>query len=743
MARFPISCLIPTALAVPVLVSFTKAERTASLAELQRFVAERNVAALLNCSDAALRQETGAFDFLRTNGAYGGGSRGWQTVLLRDEASQRDLFVVHAPLGCEDIGVQVFELKAGKLASKIREAENFATKLPHHNFKIQFDIPGRRAAVTDEFRLVPSGTGPKSVLLRLGSHFKVSSLKLADGTAVPFSQAGGVIAFARPSAATTYTMAYDGMVNLPFVGGMTRSDEILLAGDLWAPTLGRQPATFRAEIHAPANWEIVCQGNRISEKKTANESVATYDMPLPNCFFSLSAGKYRTKSLTRDGFTLRTASLDMTPAEMQLQNEVNWNVFKTLKRFAPYPFKEFTFLESRCMFGGALEAYSYATYMDNWLPDEEPHEPSHSWFGGIRANNYLTSLWNESFADWFEHAYLREGGICPPVEARPAQVDVPIALQSFDRIPVAKGSSEAGPDSVMLGYSKGSYVLQMLEWLIGPEKMTACIQKFLGSQPPGTLAEWPDFEAAVAEVTGTSYQWFFDQWLRRAGVPNCRLRDSRWEAGKFTVRVDWVGPTYRLPVDAWIKFADGSETTVRTVISGNSVVIPLAKRPKIVQFDPRRRTLRQMNAEDYGETLSRLASRVKRYVPASAQGTDTTLVGAARPSQMLLQPPSSAKDLLVVVEAGDERWAPYLKKAGIQLTKDTASWKGTTVSLKRGAFCLLVPVDGNGWLALLAGKTRLPLKLGQAQLGLFDEFGRLVRARTDIQARGSFCCTLP
>ncbi|PMW84813.1 hypothetical protein C1X33_33855, partial [Pseudomonas sp. GW460-E13] len=68
------------------------------------------------------------------------------------------------------------------------------------------------------------------------------------------------------------------------------------------------------------------------------------------------------------------------------------SIIQFYERFAPYPFSQYGGLDSETYGGGAMEAYSYATY-GGGLPSEDPHEPAHTWWGGLINNTYFHSFW--------------------------------------------------------------------------------------------------------------------------------------------------------------------------------------------------------------------------------------------------------------------------------------------------------------------------------------------------------------
>jgi len=106
-----------------------------------------------------------------------------------------------------------------------------------------------------------------------------------------------------------------------------------------------------------------------------------------------------------------------------------------------------------------------------------------------------------------------------------------------------------------------------------------------------TLAEQTaDFAAVMEEVSGRRLAWFFDQWLRRPGVPELEIA-WRFDEATSTVElaVAQLGPTiYRLPLDVEAVLDDGRAVRGRVDVEGEraatSLLVPA--RPDRLRIDP-------------------------------------------------------------------------------------------------------------------------------------------------------------
>jgi aminopeptidase N len=98
---------------------------------------------------------------------------------------------------------------------------------------------------------------------------------------------------------------------------------------------------------------------------------------------------------------------------------------------------------------------------------------------------------------------------------------------------------------------------------------------------------------AIEETTGQNLQWFFDQWVYKAGHPVFNV-SYRWNesAGNIALTVrqtqmmDSLTGVFRMPVDIGITTASGTTTHRIEILSKDSTyTLPVAAKPLLVIFD--------------------------------------------------------------------------------------------------------------------------------------------------------------
>jgi hypothetical protein len=554
-------------------------------------------------------------DFLKRPGVYGIGRYGWN-VEVATMPSGQVLAVFHTKMTTQGIGDQVFVVQDSKLVRRIPEEDAFGHRLVREDLEVWFNRPAKKAKIKAEIQMKRESGSADTVLVRISDHYRVSSVVNAAGQDVAFAQAGGVVGLdVGDDSESSLTLTYEGVVNGPGFSGTVGMDEAQLTNDYWWPMLARQPIPFSVDIHTPLHWKAVANGALVSNEAVGTEREFRYEMDVPICYLSLSAGDYQEARKTVNGIDYWVLSRELSRSDMEMQLELMPDVIQHFSQFKKYPFPAFGAVDSRLYGGGALEGYSYATYGTGWLPDEDAHEPAHTWFGGIIPNTYLKNFWNESFAVYGEGHYSREGGPGIRADQRRAFVRTARPSGAYATYSCADSGAAVGNAASSLGYGKGALVLQMLEYELGRKLMVSAIAEWLARYPNGRAATWADFEDAV----GPEHKLFFDQWIRRPGWAKLSLADVEKAGTRVTGKAIFEDDPYRIKMEVLV-ITPGYERSQSVVLnpSGSSAsstfefTVP-ADATEVI-FDPWGRTLM-----DRGR-VSRRSGRMPMVVDKAHEG---------------------------------------------------------------------------------------------------------------------------
>jgi len=718
------------------------------LAELNALARARDARGLLAHSGPAL-QDPATFRFLQRSGAFGTGSKGWTANDLSDPVGGKSYVVFGTPLTTQDYGEFVFEFAGGRLTRLVDERDDRGYKVLHYDFDLRFQPAQKRAdvAVTVKLRRKP-GAQP-TVHFRLSPHYRVSAATTAEGAPIAFSQASGVVSLAPPAGEeTSVKLRYSGVVDMPQFAGSISANEVMLTNDYWWPMVARGPATVNTTAHVPAAWTVVTHGKKASDVVSGAERTVRYEMNVPISYLSLSAAAFQHEQKKVGRVTYHVWSKEMSSEDMKTQLEFMPPIIEFYERFAPFPFEDFGAVVTSVYGGGALEAYSYATYGTGWLPDEDTHEPAHTWWGGIIANTYFNSFWNESFAVFCSGLYSREVAIGNTAERRKAFVSQS-GVSGFGDAAVGKAGAFDGGVASAMGYGKGSTVLQQLEREIGTDKMVAAMKKWIEANPKGEPGEWSGFQSAVEATTGQGMGWFFDQWIAKPGAPQFQVTEIGYVGGEVRGFVDFVGEPYRLTTEVYVEFADGTSTHVDVVLNPEKKTAVSAfsfkfdKKPVLVSFDPYDRIPRNRgNASPprFGERISRMRAVVDPQQAAYGR----SLGSLARSAVVTPDVPSDLNGVFLV---GHPDTMPALRdlcaKAGFAVSGDKLTYKGTTIDLDEGGAVALIELGPDRFCAIGLGTSVVHPNSGGARVCVFDKYGRFLRGETAPRKEGSLAFRVP
>lgn len=230
------------------------------------------------------------------------------------------------------------------------------------------------------------------------------------------------------------------------------------------------------------------------------------------------------------------------------------------------------------------------------------HELAHQWFGDLVTCRDWGQGWlNEGFATYSEYIW-REWGHSrddAQMELRDWRQQVfdedrrryrrPIATNLYDE-PIEIFDHHL--------YEKGGLVLHMLRGVLGDAPFWRALQHYL-EKHRAQVVETRDLARAVEAATGRGVDWFFEQWVEKAGHPELDVSYG-WDDAKRLARVavkqkhkvEKDTPLFRLPLQ--VRFRVGAvDVTFAIEIKDVSEVFffPLAEAPTQAIFDTGQSTL--------------------------------------------------------------------------------------------------------------------------------------------------------
>lgn len=672
---------------------------------------------------------------IRTNGAYETGKFGWH-ALQGQIPGGKQYIVLTTPLTSEDVGERLFETDGEKLTKYIDEREDYGWRIENHSLTVSFNIPEKKVTISDRLKVRHEGAdGP--LIFRLGPNYRIKGISAIDGVAPGWTQLGGIVFIHKPTNGQTMVLTYEGVVDKPNYAGSINDDEAMLTNDYWYPMIARKPTSYGMTVFGPADWTVVGQGELVGTKALGagpqdGQRVTSFRMDLPCTYWSLNLSKYKTVTSHTGGRKFTVWSKTLSDQQMLLQTELYPLILETYEQFAKFPFSGYGACVTPLYGGGALEAYSFATY--GYYPGEDSHEPAHTWWGGMINNTYLNSLWNESFADWCGGFYGRNAPLGNKEERQTAFIQTPDVSPAYNAAPLNDSPPDIGPASTTLGYGKGAYVLQMLEHEIGPDKMLEACRQWIKTQDKTRGGEWEDFEAVVQKVAGRDLKWFFNEWVRTPGYPEFVDMKGTWADGKVTLKAEMKNGPWKITADVLLRYKDGRQVIVRSTNDWSGPVweVPSAEKPVLVSFDPWRRIIRKFDRSEEPTSIASTVGNMGRYTDPAHQDWLKNLGGHA----LTVQPGNLDNTFLV----GSPKTLPAMKalcdKVGFSVVGNELTYKGTKIDLNKGGAVAVVDLANGKKCAIGLGRIRNMPNFGRTRLMVFDELGRFLRGVTDPKTAG-------
>ena len=226
----------------------------------------------------------------------------------------------------------------------------------------------------------------------------------------------------------------------------------------------------------------------------------------------------------------------------------------------PYAYEKLAHVEAAGVSGGMESATSIFYGEKNVAGGRAPvvHEVAHQWFGNAVTEKDWDDVWlSEGFATYFTHLYAEQFSGRDEF-VRGLKADIARIVEAQHRAPdqpvIHRNISDMSTVLNRLVYQKAGWVLHMLRAAMGTEKFWTGIREYY-RRYRNLNASTDDFRQVMEQAAGTDLSWFFDQWLRRPGMP--RLKGSwRYDPAARQIQIELAQaqtePAFRLPIEIGI-----------------------------------------------------------------------------------------------------------------------------------------------------------------------------------------------
>ena len=424
----------------------------------------------------------------------------------------------------------------------------------------------------------------------------------------------------------------------------------------WFPSFDHPVEKFTSEVtcHLPAGMVALSNGRQLSEERDPDGLTAfrwLQDKPHVNYLITLVAGKLaKIESKHRDiPLEFWTTPKELAQAPNSFRNTARMMEFFERETGVPYPWAKYGQVAVHDYHWGGMENTSLTTLNHRTLFDSSTenifssdglvaHELAHQWFGDLVTCRDWSHIWlNEGFATYYD--WLWQGDFEGHDALNQALWDAAkgiLANTNETRGVVWRKFAEPGEMFNYLAYPKGAWVLHMLRCQLGPDLYRKAIQTYLERNAYASVTT-EQLRSVVEEVSGRSFERFFDQWLNGAGAPALDVTyawDEKTKLAKITVKqtqkISEDAHLFQLPLS--VRFSTKGIAVDRTMQIHEveeSFYFPLPSAPDSVSVDPRL------------EVLAKISFKPPRAMTLLQLGNQRDMVGQLRALELLAEKPDA------------------------------------------------------------------------------------------------------
>jgi len=327
----------------------------------------------------------------------------------------------------------------------------------------------------------------------------------------------------------------------------------------WYPGHDAPNEKFTSEVtcRVPKGMTVLSNGRLISETEEGPNGLIAVrwlqDKPHVNYLVALVAGYFKKiEDVYRDiplSFYTLPSAIEEAPGSFCDTKDMMG--FFEREIGVPYPWVKYAQVCVNDFVAGGMENTTLTILTDSTLFSAASenvhssqglvaHELVHMWFGDLVTCKDWSHLWlNEGFATYYEalydrHRNGRDAFLYNLRDKARTVLDVaddtrPIVHREFDN---------PGDQFNYLAYPKGAWVIHMLRSQLGEDLFHRCIRTYLERHQYGSVVT-EDLNAVIEDLSGRSFDRFFDQWVYHAHHPELDIRyawDETAKLAKLTVR---------------------------------------------------------------------------------------------------------------------------------------------------------------------------------------------------------------
>jgi aminopeptidase N len=336
----------------------------------------------------------------------------------------------------------------------------------------------------------------------------------------------------------------------------------------WLPMIDHpyDKATGEFVVTAPAHYQVVANGLLVEESDLPGGMRRTHwkqSVPIASWLFALGVARFSVhhydvvRGIPQQVWVF-PQDRDQGYKTFEFTGRNAFEFFSD--RIGRYSYEKLAHIEAAGMSGGTEHASSIFYGEKGVTVGRAPvvHEVAHQWFGDSITEKDWDEVWlSEGFATYFTHLYTEQfGGRDAFVQGLRADVQTIINAQNEapEQSIIHRNLADMSKVLNRFVYQKAGWVLHMLRGLIGTDAFWSGIREYY-RRYRNLNASTDDLRQVMEQAAGTPLSWFFDQWLKRPGMPSLHAA-WRYDAAARQVQVDVAqtqkGDAFRFPLEIGI-----------------------------------------------------------------------------------------------------------------------------------------------------------------------------------------------
>jgi aminopeptidase N len=266
--------------------------------------------------------------------------------------------------------------------------------------------------------------------------------------------------------------------------GIISKEGVFLSGaSHWYPQFGEGLITFTLEVNVPQDWDVVSQGERISQQVESGAKRVTWRCQHPQeeiftvaaRFFEYSRGAGDVESMA----FLREEDQDI--ADKYLAAAARYLALYD-KMIGPYPYKKFALVENFWETGYGMPSFTLMGPKVIRLPfivdSSYPHEILHNWWGNGVFADPRSGNWSEGLTAYLSDHLMQELRGTAYQYRRDALKKFASYVSREKDFPLARFRSRHSNATEAIGYGKALMFFHMLRMELGDVAFVDGLRRF-------------------------------------------------------------------------------------------------------------------------------------------------------------------------------------------------------------------------------------------------------------------------